>query len=174
MLRSAIRAGNAAVRQEAAKDVALSGMGTTVVVLRIYTTPGPEAVIAHVGDSRAYLFRTGRLRQLTTDHSMVEDYRRRGVLSEEQAQVHPLRHVLSRAVGPDPGVEPDVTTVGITHGDRLLLCTDGLTKMLTHQEMMAVLSRGTTVESTCAQLVAEANRRGGEDNITVVLIEYRD
>jgi serine/threonine protein phosphatase PrpC len=173
VLRAAISDGHQAVRREASKDPSLVGMGTTVVAVWAHATPAPEATVVHVGDSRAYLFRGNSLTQLTRDHSLVEEYRRRGLLSSEDAERHPLRHVLSRAVGPEPDVEPDASTVALEPGDRLLLCTDGLTKMLTDREIARILSKADGVSATCAELVAAANRRGGDDNITVVMVQWR-
>ena len=171
-LRTAIAHAHRAVRDAARQNTSLTGMGTTVVVLRLYLTPVPEAVIAHVGDSRAYLFRKGGLQQLTVDHSMIEEYQRQGFLTPEEAQHHPLRHVLSRAVGPDREVLPDCSTFELAAGDRILLCTDGLTKMLSDRDIMTLLIPCSALDQTCEQLVAEANRQGGDDNVTVVLVEY--
>jgi PPM family protein phosphatase len=171
-LADAIRAGNDAVRRHAAADGRLRGMGTTVSVLRFYTLPIPTAVIGHVGDSRIYLLRSDQFLQVTQDHTLVEDYRRLGRLSAEEAQSHPLRHVLSRAVGPDPDVQPDTSTHRLAPGDRFLLCTDGLTKMLTDQDLMSILRETSSLETACQTLVDLANARGGEDNITVAMVHW--
>jgi protein phosphatase len=173
---NAILAGHTAVREAAARNASLAGMGTTVVVLCLYltsveVTPAVEAVVGHVGDSRAYLFRNGTLKQLTADHSLVEDYQRQGLLSAEQARDHPLRHVLSRAVGPDHDARPDCSTISLLNGDRVLLCTDGLTKMLTDQDITACLTPSDRLDKVCARLVRAANDQGGEDNTTVILVE---
>jgi serine/threonine protein phosphatase PrpC len=178
---TAIVAGHTAIRAAATRNASLAGMGTTIVVLRLYasparpTSPGPipavEAVVGHVGDSRAYLFRSGTLRQLTLDHSLVEDYQRRGLLSAEQARNHPLRHVLSRALGPDQDVRPDCSTVSLLTGDRVLLCTDGLTKMLKDRDITECLTLSVSPDQTCERLIRSANDQGGEDNTTVVVVE---
>jgi serine/threonine protein phosphatase PrpC len=173
VLRTAICDGHQAVRREASKDPSLAGMGTTVVAVWANADPFPEATVVHVGDSRAYLCRRNALTQLTRDHSLVEEYRRRGMLSSEDAEIHPLRHVLSRALGPEPHVEPDASTVPMEPGDRLLLCTDGLTKMLTDREIARILSKVEDISATCAELVAAANRRGGDDNVTVVVVQWQ-
>jgi PPM family protein phosphatase len=172
-LQAAIQVGHQAVRREVDKNFSLVGMGTTVVALRIHPLPVPEATLAHVGDSRAYLFRRDLLTQLTRDHSLVEEYRRQGLLSADQVQTHPLRHVLSRAVGPDPEVESEACTIALEQNDRLLLCTDGLTKMLTDSEIGKIMAQTEDVQAGCAELVAAANRRGGDDNVTVVLVLWR-
>jgi protein phosphatase len=171
-LKVAIRSANEAVRRQAASETALAGMGTTVVVLRIYCTDAPTTVVAHVGDSRLYLFRSQSLTQLTPDHSLVEEYRRQGLLSAEEALSHPLRHVLSRAVGPDAEVEPEASTHALHAGDRFLLCTDGLTKMLGDHDLARILGTARTIEAACRELVDQANARGGEDNITAVLVDW--
>jgi serine/threonine protein phosphatase PrpC len=171
-LKLAILSANDAVRRHAASDASLAGMGTTVVVLRIYATDSPTAVVAHVGDSRIYVFRSQRLTQLTPDHSLVEEYRRQGRLSAQEALSHPLRHVLSRAVGPDADVEPETSTHLLQGGDRFLLCTDGLTKMLEDGELAKILEQARSVESACRELVDQANDRGGEDNVTAVVVDW--
>jgi serine/threonine protein phosphatase PrpC len=173
ILAAAIWKGHQAIRREVERDASLQGMGTTVVVVQIQPVPVPEATLAHVGDSRAYLFRRDVLTPLTRDHSLVEEYRRQGLLTSEEVQIHPLRHVLSRAVGPDPEVEPEVSTVALQPDDQLLLCTDGLTKMLTDREIGRILARSDDVQASCAELVATANRHGGDDNITVVVVRWR-
>ncbi|WP_447977140.1 Stp1/IreP family PP2C-type Ser/Thr phosphatase [Candidatus Nitrospira bockiana] len=162
---------NQAVRDEAVRCPALMGMGTTLVILVVLPSPSPTALVAHVGDSRAYLFRDATLRRITRDHSFVEEAIHSGVLSEEEAEDHPLRHVLTRAVGTEPEVEPDISILPLEDGDILLLCTDGLTKMVTEDVIAAVLKRPTlSARARCRALIDEANRRGGEDNTTVILV----
>jgi serine/threonine protein phosphatase PrpC len=171
VFRQAVQASNRAILLEAAKQPDLTGMGTTLVILHLTTTPRPLATIANVGDSRVYRLRAQQLTQLTVDHSLIEDYRRRGLVSEAEVNTHPLRHVLSRAVGIDPEVDPDLTTFVVEPDDVFLLCTDGLTKMLDDRRIRDLLLRaGDSREQMSRCLVHEANRLGGEDNITVVIV----
>jgi protein phosphatase len=169
-LRTLVEAANHRVFEEGSTVRSLRGMGTTLVVLMIRDTPGPVAYLAHVGDSRAYLYREGTLRLLTRDHSLVEDYVRRGLLTRDQAATHPRRHVLTRAVGLDPTVEAEVTQLELEPNDRLILCTDGLTKMLDDQDLAVLVAKAAQRPAELSRaLVEEANRRGGDDNVTVLV-----
>lgn len=171
----AIRSANDAIQSYSATHSHLSGMGTTIVVIHISEAPEYQATISHVGDSRAYLIRDQSLTQLTQDHSLVEERIREGLLTKEQAEHHPLRHILTQAVGPDPTVTPDSSTLHLMPGDGILLCTDGLTKMLTDSQILQIVQQtGDSLEAVCRALVDEANRQGGEDNVTVVLIGQKD
>jgi protein phosphatase len=169
-VQRAIRTSNQAIRDEAVKRQELIGMGTTIVIGAIaHDTAG--MIVAHVGDSRAYLLRHGALSRLTRDHSLVEEALAQGELSEEQALEHPLRHMLTRAVGAEPDVDPDVSVTALHPHDLILMCTDGLTKMLSDDDILAILSRArASSEATCAALVTEANRRGGDDNVSVIIV----
>ncbi|MEW6248506.1 MAG: Stp1/IreP family PP2C-type Ser/Thr phosphatase [Nitrospirota bacterium] len=168
-LKALIEAANRAILATAEASPNLKGMGTTVVALQISSGLRARATVAHVGDSRAYLWRGSRLLPLTRDHSLVEDYVRQGLISPEEARFHPHRHVLSRALGIAETVEPDVSSFLLRRGDVLLLCTDGLTKMLTDEQIAGVLRRtGQQPQQICAALVEQALRSGGEDNVTVV------
>jgi protein phosphatase len=175
-LRQAIQVANEAIRAAARKRRELTGMGTTLVAAYIPASSTPDGsssqvTVLHVGDSRAYLFRHDTLTAMTRDHSWVEEQIRQGNLTPEHAAAHPLRHVLSRAVGSQAKVEPDTSSHTLQPGDRLLLCTDGLTKMLTDAEILAILLKQTgSGAAACRALVDEANRRGGEDNVTVILV----
>jgi protein phosphatase len=124
--------------------------------------------VVHVGDSRAYVFRDGELRRITRDHSLVEELRRRGQLTSEQASEHPQRSVITRALGPEPDVELDVHTHQARAGDVFLLCSDGLTDMVSEERVSAALSETPTLRSAVDRLVEEANAAGGRDNITVI------
>ena len=169
-LRTLVEAANHRVFEEGSTVRSLRGMGTTLVVLMIRDAPGPVAYLAHVGDSRAYLYREGTLRLLTRDHSLVEDYVRRGLLTRDQAATHPRRHVLTRAVGLDPTVEAEVTQLELEPNDRLILCTDGLTKMLDDQDLAVLVAKAAQRPAELSRaLVEEANRRGGDDNVTVLV-----
>jgi PPM family protein phosphatase len=147
------------------------GMGTTLVAL---LAAGQKAVLAHVGDSRAYLVRGGSLVRLTSDHSWVNEQVKLGYLSDEDAQRHPMRNIVTRALGSRPEVATDRTVEDMLPGDIYLLCSDGLNSMLSDSEIqtLVVRHRGEP-ESACRALVAAANACGGEDNVTVVVVEVR-
>ncbi|HKI85136.1 MAG TPA: protein phosphatase 2C domain-containing protein, partial [Thermoanaerobaculia bacterium] len=169
-LRMAIRMAHNRVLQAIRRDHALTGMGTTVVGCMI---EGTTAAVAHVGDSRAYYFRRGELELLTQDHTWVNEQVVAGYLSVEQARAHPLKNVVTRALGGEAEVVVDVREVELEDGDRLLLCSDGLTAMLSDADLQELMSQDEPIEAVCRDLVREANRRGGFDNVTVVLIEAR-
>ena len=172
LLHEAIISSNQAIRLAAGRDRKLAGMGTTVVILLIAQGPSPCATIAHVGDSRAYLWRDKSLSQLTRDHSAVEEYVRHGLITREQAVAHPHRHILSRALGIDARVLPDISMHRLAPDDLVLLCTDGLTKMLDDSQIAhLLLQAGSASEAICRRLLEEANARGGMDNTTVVVIK---
>jgi len=169
-LATLIREANRRVFARSHEDAAASGMGTTMTAALV----GDEGTvtIGHVGDSRAYLLRQDRLEQLTEDHSLVAELVRTGRLSAEEAETHPQRSVITRALGTDPEVDVDVFTVQAEPGDLFLLCSDGLTTMVDDEEIRRTLSEGREdLESAARELVARANRGGGEDNITVVFFE---
>jgi PPM family protein phosphatase len=169
-LRDAIALANTTVRQAAAQDPALTGMGTTVtaVLLRPRTS-----VFVHVGDSRAYLFREGTLRQLTDDHSLVAEQMRAGLITPEQARMSPYRHVITRSVGIHPEIHADFGMFKLKKNDILLLCTDGLTEMVKNDDIARILSSETLAVSA-ESLIRRANDNGGVDNITVVVVRIED
>ncbi len=148
-------------------------MGTTTTAM-IVDLEAEEVAIGHVGDSRAYRFRAGRLERLTRDHSLVEEMRRKGQLTDAQAEEHPQRSIITRALGPEPEVQVDVQTVPAQAGDVFLICSDGLTTMIDEEHIARVLARATTLQSAARALVDEANRAGGRDNITVVAFRVED
>ncbi|MCU1459076.1 MAG: serine/threonine protein phosphatase [Actinomycetia bacterium] len=172
-LESAVTAANSAVFEKASADEALRGMGTTLTTLSI-DPDGAELLIGHVGDSRAYLIRDGELRQITEDHSLVEELVREGRLTPEQADVHPQRSIITRALGIDADVNVDLVPVEIRPGDRILLCSDGLTTMLRTSDIATILRREPDPGRAADLLVDAANAAGGEDNITAVIIEVED
>jgi len=147
-------------------DSSLRGMGTTLTGALV---AGDEVTIVHVGDSRAYLMRDGELRQLTRDHSLVEELRRQGRLTSEEAEEHPQRSVVTRALGVEPDVQLDVHTHQARSGDLFLLCSDGLTSMVRQDRMQEIVASSPSLQKAADRLVAEANEMGGRDNITVVL-----
>lgn len=152
----------------------LKGMGTTIVLLAIVSGPTPVAYLAHVGDSRAYRFRSGTLTPLTKDHTLIEKYLERGILTAESAKTHPERHVLTRALGVGVTVNPTITAFPILPEDRVLLCSDGLTKMLEDEEIRTVFAAGELDPTqVCNRLITASLDRGGEDNVTVVMVAPR-
>ena len=169
-----VRAANAKIFERAVHDPAVAGMGTTATVA-VVDGAAATVTIAHVGDSRAYLYRNGVLEQLTTDHSLVGEMVRSGRLTEDEAAVHPHRSVITRALGTDADVEVDTLTLEAGPGDLVLLCSDGLSAMVRDEEIVRVLesAEGAPRESAEA-LVSAANAAGGEDNVTVVLFELVD
>src|SRR6478672_176863 len=173
VLRETIETANRAIHDRARNDPDLAGMGTTITAA-IVDPEAEEVAIGHVGDSRAYRLRGGRLERLTRDHSLVEEMRRKGQLTEEQAEEHPQRSIITRALGPEPEVEVDLQTVPAQAGDVFLICSDGLTTMLGEEQIAGVLPRATSIQSAVRALVDEANRAGGRDNITVVAFRLED
>jgi PPM family protein phosphatase len=166
-----IQEANRRIYERARADTEASGMGTTVTAALL---EGSRIVIGHVGDSRAYRLREGRLEQLTDDHSLVADLVRGGRISPEEADIHPQRSVITRALGTDPEVDIDSLAVDARPGDVYLLCSDGLTTMVTDQEILDIVGRAKSLEHAGKDLVKAANRRGGEDNITVVLFAVEE
>jgi len=167
VLRETIETANAAIHERARADPDLAGMGTTITAA-ILNPEGEEVAIGHVGDSRAYRLRGNKFERLTRDHSLVEEMRRKGQLTEAQAEDHPQRSIITRALGPEPEVEVDVQTVPAKAGDVFLICSDGLTTMLGDEQIARLLGRATSMQSAVRALVDEANRAGGRDNITGV------
>ncbi|MDH4194735.1 MAG: Stp1/IreP family PP2C-type Ser/Thr phosphatase [Nitrospirota bacterium] len=172
ILSQAVETANQSIRNEGAQNERIHGMGTTVVVVAITPTPtGHQAIVAHAGDSRAYLFRNGTLSLWTKDHSLVEERLALNLITPEQVRTHPLRHVVTKALGIDPQAHPTIQAYPLEPSDLILLCSDGLTKMLTDQEIQTIVrGKAPYLESICDKLVTTANRLGGEDNTTVVLI----
>jgi protein phosphatase len=173
-LRYCVAGANRQIYDTAVAKPELAGMGTTLVAL---LAAGGRLALAHVGDSRAYRVRAGEIRQLTDDHSLVAELLRRQEISPVAAQDHPQRHVLTRALGVRRIVEPDLLELTPAAGDVFVMCSDGLTGHVSDAEIARCVTAETRPELACAQLVALANQRGGEDNITVALIrcdENRD
>jgi serine/threonine protein phosphatase PrpC len=173
LLRETIEAANREIHQLARADPSRAGMGTTITAA-IVDAGGEEVSIGHVGDSRAYRLRGGRMEQLTRDHSLVEEMRRKGQITDAQAEDHPQRSIITRALGPEPDVEVDVQAVPAAPGDVFLLCSDGLTTMVGEERIAAVLSGASSMREAVRQLVDEANRAGGRDNITALAFRLED
>jgi protein phosphatase len=166
-----VQAANDRVYRRALEDPAVAGMGTTVTVALFDGDAGTIA-IGHVGDSRAYRIREGRLDQLTADHSLVAELVRSGRLTPEQAAEHPHRSVITRALGTEASVDVDTFTMEAAPGDLYLLCSDGLTTMVGDAEILAIAAAADDdPETVTRDLVLAANRAGGEDNVTVVVFE---
>ena len=146
-----------------------AGMGTTLTALYVDES---NLAVAHVGDSRAYLFREGQLGRLTQDHTLVEELVRRGKLTQEQAAEHPQRSIITRALGVDPEVDVDTWTYTARGGDIVLMCSDGLTSMISEERITAVLESEHDLERAADRLIAEANEAGGRDNITATLARF--
>jgi serine/threonine protein phosphatase PrpC len=170
-LGRAIRTANRAVMEAAEKSRTRAGMGTTLTAVMV---DGTHLAVAHVGDSRAYLLHEGVLERITEDHSMVADMVRQGTLTEEEARFHPQRSVITRALGSDPNMVADSFDVRAAAGDRLLLCSDGLSSMLADDVIADMLRSAPDARSAAHALVDAANRAGGYDNITVVVVDLDD
>ena len=173
VLEETIESANRAIHERARRDPELAGMGTTTTAM-IVDLEAEEVAIGHVGDSRAYRYRAGRLERLTRDHSLVEEMRRKGQLTDAQAEDHPQRSIITRALGPEPEVKVDVQTVPAQAGDVFLICSDGLTTMLDDDHVARILARASSMDAAARTLVDEANRAGGRDNITVVAFRVED
>ncbi len=169
-LRSAVALANRRVRREREQNPDLSDMGTTLTALFVKNA---RAFLVHVGDSRAYCLRSGELRQITSDHSLVAEQRKAGVLTPEQARRSPYRHVITRALGIKDDVLADAAAPTVQQGDTFLLCTDGLTEMVGDQEIAKILAKYAPRDAV-RKLVDEANRNGGVDNITAVAIRISE
>ena len=172
-LEQTIREANRRIHAMSQEHADRAGMGTTLTAA--YLSEDDRILVAHVGDSRAYLFRDGELTRLTRDHSLVEELVRRGKLTEEQAETHPQRSVITRALGPEPDVEVDVEGFDAKPGDLFLLCSDGLTSMVPEARVRAALEiRDASLEQLGRGLIEAANTAGGRDNITVILFRLED
>jgi serine/threonine protein phosphatase PrpC len=167
-LREVFEAANREIHEHAATDESHAGMGTTLTAA-IVDPQREEVAIGHVGDSRAYRLRGPKLERLTQDHSLVEELRRKGQLTDQQAEEHPQRSIITRALGPEAEVEPDIHTEQARAGDLYLVCSDGLTTMLGEDRIKQILRSATSLDAAVRALVDEANRAGGRDNITAVL-----
>lgn len=167
-LTTAVEKANEKVMRAVQNRPELKGMGTTVVAALF---DGQRATLVHVGDSRAYLVRGGELRRLTDDHSWVQEQVNAGILSEDEAKSHPLKNVVTRALGGSAHVAPDLIEVPLLPNDRFLLCSDGLTGMVTDEELGDRLCSGESLEKIVRSMIDLANDRGGVDNITAIVVE---
>ncbi len=156
---------NREIHELAQRDSSRAGMGTTLTAALLRDD---ELALSHVGDSRAYVLRGGELKRLTKDHSLVEELRRQGRLTDEEAEEHPQRSIITRALGPEPSVNVDTMTFPAKRGDVFLLCSDGLTTMVSDEQIAAILGEAKTLRAGVNKLIDAANAKGGRDNITAV------
>ena len=165
-LATIVRQANRRIYDLAVADESRRGMGTTLTLAKVH---GDEVSLAHVGDSRAYRLRGGELEQLTRDHSLVAELERSGQITPEAAEHHPQRSIITRALGPEPDVEVDTYTLAGREGDLFLICSDGLTSMISDDEVGSILRSAGSLDEAADELVRAANQSGGKDNITVIL-----
>ena len=168
--RHAVDAANASVHRSAEQNPSRAGMGTTLVALAVR---GNHAWVAHVGDSRCYRLRNSRLERLTLDHSLVDEQVRAGQLTPAQAEVSPMRNVITRAVGTQDEVEADLSEFPVLSGDLFLLASDGLMREVEDEEIARILRGAIDLDEACRLLIRAANSAGGHDNITCVLARAR-
>lgn len=167
IIGKAVRIANELVRERAKEDINLYGMGTTIVIASI---ENHQLQIANVGDSRLYVI-NDQIRQITRDHSLVEEMVRMGGMAPETARNHPDKNIITRAVGARDSVEVDFFTEDLVKGDIVLMCSDGLTNMLSDEEIRQIVTAKSTLSQKADALIAKANENGGKDNIAVVLID---
>ncbi|MGZ5307592.1 MAG: Stp1/IreP family PP2C-type Ser/Thr phosphatase [Solirubrobacterales bacterium] len=170
-LKEIAQQANTEIHELAEKDSSRAGMGTTLTTALLR---GDEVSIAHVGDSRAYVFRDGELKQLTKDHSLVEELRRQGRLTDEEAEEHPQRSIITRALGPEDKVKIDTLSFAARDDDVFLLCSDGLTTMVGEEQIGEILADAKSLKSAVTKLIEAANSAGGRDNITAVAFRLEE
>lgn len=164
----AIDKANAMIRQKAREDIALNGMGTTMVIA---TCMGRYLEVANVGDSRLYVVHQDKIEQITQDHSLVEEMVRMGGIDRASARNHPDKNIITRAIGARDYVEADFFNLELQTGDMVLLCSDGLTNMIEDEIIYQILTNGESLKDRVEELVETANQNGGKDNISVIVIE---
>ncbi len=160
-----IRAANRIIYENSIEHAENHGMGTTIIVSVLHKD---KVIIGHVGDSRVYLIRNNTILKITTDHSFIEELVNKGTLTREEAEMHPKKNVITRAVGYEDDVSIDIYESDFFDGDIFLLCTDGLTNKLSETEIFEIVNKSDELQTACERLVAGANKKGGEDNITVL------
>ena len=168
-MQCAVKDANERVFRMAVTNQGQQGMGATLVIAAVAQD---EVYIANVGDSRAYAYRNGELMQITRDHSVVEEMLANGSITQEEARVHPQRNIITRAIGTDPIVEPDLFEYDYLAGDTLLLCSDGLSGMLENEEIKRILDENRTAKQTVSAFLEAAKKKGGQDNITAICIRF--
>ncbi len=170
LVRYALQEANEQILLASLSNQHLQGMGTTAIVT---VENKGNLFVGHIGDSRTYLVRNQQLTQITEDHSVVQQLVKAGAISEEEAQVHPYKNVITRCLGMQANVEPDTLEMPLQSGDRVLMCSDGLSNMVSNQVMQQIVNDNPDPLPACEKLIALANENGGTDNITVVLL-YKD
>ena len=173
---TAIKLANARIIEASEQDGAKKNMGTTAVMVHFVERNGngPRALVAHVGDSRVYLFRNGQLQRITVDHSLVEEYLRMGKITQEEAKNFPQKNIILRALGQQKVVDVEINVFQPQSGDIFLLCSDGLSGMISDEQMQAIVARNVgNLEGATRKLIDTANANGGVDNVTVILTQYQ-
>lgn len=166
-LRKLVESTNTAVYQKSLESPEANGMGTTLTMALVIDK---VMTVAHVGDSRLYLVRAGNMQQVTEDHSYIEELVRKGTLTREEAEKHPRKNIITRAIGCSPILEVDILSMTMEKDDIFILCTDGLTNMLDENEIVEI-AKNNDPDAACMQLIDAAKKQGGEDNITVIVIK---
>lgn len=172
-LSSAIHLANASIHQVGSQKASHRGMGSTIVAVAV-ATGGESFSIGHVGDSRIYLIREGAIRQLTNDHSLVMEQVRRGLITKEEAEHSEMQNIIIRALGSEATVQPDLEDLAALPGDILLLASDGLTKHVKDEAILAMVQEAPSLEAACDKLIQAAKEHGGDDNITCVLVRMAE
>ena len=168
-MTSGIRLANKAIYDASKSQSQLNGMGTTIAAVLL---SGNRLSIAHVGDSRVYLLRGGNIEQITDDHTVVSEQVERGLITKEEAAESDIRHILTRALGIAPDVDVDMDELTVSRGDKLVLCSDGLSELVSDDEILSTVVSSNTPEVACDQLINMANEKGGGDNITVIVASF--
>jgi PPM family protein phosphatase len=174
VFRELVQQANSAIYTASLDDSTQSGMGTTVTALSIVEGEEPRVLVANVGDSRAYLWRSGALSRLSVDHSYVQELVNEGIITPEAARVHPRRNIVTRALGIDRSVNVDVFSHLVRTGDRIVLCSDGLVDEVADTEIAKILGQHSDPQETAEALVMVANTNGGRDNTTVIVVDVLD
>ena len=172
---TAIKLANARIIEASEQDGAKKNMGTTAVMVHFVERngTGPKALVAHVGDSRVYLFRQGQLQRITIDHSLVEEYLRMGKITQEEAKNFPQKNIILRALGQQKQVDVEINAYQAEAGDIFMLCSDGLSGMIADDVMQSIIAKAASLEAATTKLIDVANANGGVDNVTVVLAQYQ-
>lgn len=170
-LKDIVTSTNEKIYEASLREESNMGMGTTLTMAVVHED---KLFIGHIGDSRLYIIRDGAMKQLTTDHTFVDELVRSGSLTNEEAATHPKKNLLTRALGCSGSLEVDVFECSIKNNDVFLMCTDGLTNSLTENEIMETVVAGEDLQTACDKLISKANGNGGEDNITVILFKRED
>ncbi len=171
---TAIKLANARIIEQGEQDGAKKNMGTTAAMVHFVERNGPRALVAHVGDSRVYLFRQGQLQRITIDHSLVEEYLRMGKITQEEAKNFPQKNIILRALGQQKQVDVEINVYQPQPGDIFLLCSDGLSGMISDELMQSIVAKNADdLDAAAKKLIDAANANGGVDNVTVILAQYQ-